>query len=142
MYFKINFPSLSSVSELQSDDLGLIVKTMNGKLRGTNLNLDVNAWLGIPYAKAPTGKLRFSKPMLPKSWNGIKDVDKLPNACPQSSDETFGNFSGSQQWNPNTKVSEDCLYLNVYAPKDINANEVFIFYVFTFNTCMIMLDNL
>ena len=35
----------------------------------------------------------------------------------QTPDETYGNFSGSQMWNPNTTISEDCLYLNVYAPR-------------------------
>ena len=39
-------------------------------------------------------------------------------------DEFFGNFSGSLAWNPNTNVSEDCLYLNVFAPRDIEENEV------------------
>ena len=38
----------------------------------------------------------------------------------QSLDETFGNFSGSQIWNPNTPISEDCLYLNVYTPRNIS----------------------
>ena len=51
----------------------------------------------------------------------IIEVNKLPNACMQAPDEAFGNFSGSQAWNPNTKISEDCLYLNVYSPRAANA---------------------
>ena len=53
-----------------------------------------------------------------------KDTFSYPNACPQSRDEFFGNFSGSQVWNPNTKVSEDCLYLNVFAPRDVDEKKI------------------
>ena len=45
----------------------------------------------------------------------------------QTQDETFGTFSGSQIWNPNTPISEDCLYLNVYTPQ--NSSEVVIIHV-------------
>ena len=53
-----------------------------------------------------------------------KDTFSYPNACPQSRDEFFGNFSGSQIWNPNTNVSEDCLYLNVFVPRDVEEKEI------------------
>ena len=38
----------------------------------------------------------------------------------QAPDTAFGDFSGSNVWNPNTNISEDCLYLNVFAPRNIS----------------------
>jgi carboxylesterase type B len=69
-----------------------------------------------------SGSLRFSSPVAVKAWDSILEAKRLPNACMQTRNEFFGNFSGSQPWNPNTPISEDCLYLNVFAP--VAAKEV------------------
>ena len=79
-------------------------------------NRDVHAWYGIPYAEPPTGDLRFRHPRHPKAWEGIKETTKQPNTCVQIKDTMFPGFSGSEIWNANTPISEDCLYLNVVVP--------------------------
>ncbi len=101
----------------------LIINTDKGRIRGIRYHLPylggkaVDAFLGIPFAKAPVGHLRFKHPQPIDTWHGIYNATKLPNSCYQSPDETFGDFRGSTMWNPNTRVSEDCLYLNVWVPK-------------------------
>jgi len=105
----------------------LTVETKAGKVRGKNLSEEVRAWLGIPYAEPPVGQYRFSPPKQIKPWNRERSNPRAtinyPNACPQLMDTFFGNFSGSQKWNPNTNISEDCLYLNVFAPTEKVINE-------------------
>uniref|UniRef100_A0ABM5G3N0 Carboxylic ester hydrolase n=1 Tax=Pogona vitticeps TaxID=103695 RepID=A0ABM5G3N0_9SAUR len=102
---------------LPEDDT--IITTKNGRVRGVNLSVlggTVTAFLGIPYAAPPIGRLRFKKPQLPEPWSGIWDATRHANSCFQNRDDTFPGFVGSEMWNPNTNLSEDCLYLNVWVP--------------------------
>jgi carboxylesterase type B len=120
----------------------LIVNTENGRVRGKAFYTDhhiprhtkprnypfgrkkyrVNAWLGIPYAEKPLNELRFKRPVPIKNWDGIYNATELPNSCYQVEDTVIENFEGVEIWNPNTPTSEDCLYLNVWAPHPIPKN--------------------
>ncbi|XP_054651056.1 acetylcholinesterase-like isoform X2 [Dunckerocampus dactyliophorus] len=95
----------------------LIINTSKGKVQGKRLSVlggDVGVYLGIPYGKPPVGKLRFRAPEPAERWEGVKDATKYPNSCYQIPDEVFPGFRGAEMWNPNTEMSEDCLYLNVW----------------------------
>ena len=105
----------------------LIVQTQSGRIRGTSFYVDehldnqnkpsrIDAWLGIPFAEKPIGNLRFKRPVPIKGWDDILNATELPNSCYQLRDLVFENFPGAEMWNPNTNVSEDCLYLNIWAP--------------------------
>ena len=126
--------------KVNNDDL--IVNTESGKVRGKAFYTDhhiprhtkprnypfgrkkyrVNAWLGIPYAEKPLGDLRFKRPVPIKNWNGVLNATELPNSCYQVEDTVIENFEGVEIWNPNTPTSEDCLYLNVWAPHPMPKN--------------------
>jgi len=54
---------------------------------------------------------------------GVREARTYPNACEQTPDTAFGDFDGAQVWNPNTEVSEDCLYLNVHAPRSLDNSD-------------------
>jgi para-nitrobenzyl esterase len=83
----------------------LVVKIANGKIRGKTVG-GVDEYLGIPYAAPPVGPLRWRPPRpLPGGWDGIRAATKFAPHCPQSKG-VFGQPS----------TSEDCLYLNVFAP--------------------------
>ena len=50
------------------------------------------------------------------SWRRTLKAHRKPNACVQVPDETYPGFFGAEMWNPNTPISEDCLYLNIAVP--------------------------
>jgi para-nitrobenzyl esterase len=78
------------------------VHVISGMVQGVKVD-GVNTFLGIPYAKAPVGDLRWKAPQLPHVWQGIRKADKVPPHCTQS---IFGFDRGQ----------EDCLYLNIWSP--------------------------
>ena len=95
------------------------IDTPVGRLKGIRdrvQNKDLDIFLGIPYAKPPIGNLRFKRPEAPDPWQGVLDATEQPPSCFQLNDTSFGAHEGVQMWNANTKMSEDCLYLNVWAP--------------------------
>uniref|UniRef100_U5EXG0 Carboxylic ester hydrolase n=1 Tax=Corethrella appendiculata TaxID=1370023 RepID=U5EXG0_9DIPT len=99
----------------------LIITTDKGKVRGITIDSPsgkkVDAWFGIPYAQPPVGTLRFRHPRPADKWNGVLNTTSPPNSCVQIVDTVFGDFSGATMWNPNTPLSEDCLYINVVVPR-------------------------
>ena len=87
----------------------------------TNVNpfffRDVDVWYGVPYAQPPVGDLRFRHPRPVDPWNEVKETTKKPNSCVQVKDTMFPGFLGSEMWNANTQLNEDCLYLNIAVPQ-------------------------
>ncbi|KAG8172348.1 hypothetical protein JTE90_000139 [Oedothorax gibbosus] len=93
-----------------------------GKVRGKSLLLTDNSqyntassfyeFLGIPYAKPPVGKLRFKPTEQPEPWKGTYDALVMPPACPQYAENPFPWYDTLPG------QSEDCLYLNVWTPKE------------------------
>ena len=91
----------------------------DGELIGYIHENRAHAWLGVPYAKPPIGDLRWKAPRPKVSWEGVLNATEFGSPCTQIG-STFGD--------PEAKVgsvhgSEDCLYLNIFAPLDIAENE-------------------
>lgn len=116
------------------DDDPLIINTDKGKVRGITIpsatGKKVDAWLGVPYAQPPIGSLRFRHPRPAERWNGILNTTTHPNCCVQILDTVFGDFPGATMWNPNTPLSEDCLYLNIIVPRPRPKNSAVMLWVF------------
>jgi len=82
-----------------------IVITSDGAVRGTTAGA-VDEFLGVPYAAPPTGHLRWRPPQPPARWRGVRDATRFGPSCPQP----------PSPFAPPGRFSENCLYLNVYAP--------------------------
>lgn len=119
---------------LSGPDDPLIITTKKGRIRGTTLiassGKKVDAFFGIPYAQKPIGHLRFRHPRPAEKWDGILNTTTLPNSCVQILDTVFGDFPGATMWNPNTQLSEDCLYVNVVLPKPRPTNAAVMVWIF------------
>ncbi|GBM20686.1 Acetylcholinesterase-1 [Araneus ventricosus] len=89
--------------------------TLSGPVEGflTNVHEDlVEIFLGIPFAEPPIGNLRFQKPKPVKPWTETLVATRMPPACVQYTTYPF-------PWADHLPgKSEDCLYLNIYAPVD------------------------
>ncbi|MEE2677664.1 MAG: carboxylesterase family protein [Myxococcota bacterium] len=71
------------------------------------------AWLGIPYAQAPIGALRWRVPRPFPAWSDTRAALSLGASCPQFASPLGGVDTAP----PGTLVGdEDCLFLNVYTP--------------------------
>ena len=87
----------------------LVVTTAAGRVAGIASGLTYE-WRGIPYAAPPVGSLRWRAPAAPSTWTGIRDASTFGAHCIQLVD-----FEGDEIG------SEDCLYLNVFAPPNTKA---------------------
>ncbi|KAK7090069.1 acetylcholinesterase-like [Littorina saxatilis] len=99
---------------------GPIIDTDKGRVQGKTVfanDKKVDVFWGIPFAKPPLGDLRFKHPEQIDRWEGVFNATQPPASCMQGMDLVYSNFSGATLWNPNTKISEDCLYLNVWVPR-------------------------
>ena len=74
----------------------------SGQLRG-GVNDAVALFRGIPYAAPPVGNLRWRAPQPPAKWQGVRAAEKFGNDCVQHRAYDLPQ-------------SEDCLFLNVWAP--------------------------
>ncbi|XP_022919101.2 neuroligin-4, Y-linked isoform X1 [Onthophagus taurus] len=111
-----------------------VVRTKYGDVSGVIVTLDskhlepVEVFRGIPYASPPVGSLRFMPPVTGALWSGVKIADKFSPVCPQRLPDIYnetaalkrmprGRLEYLKRLMPYLKnQSEDCLYLNIYAP--------------------------
>eukprot|EP00405_Crypthecodinium_cohnii_P012793 CAMPEP_0206434000 /NCGR_PEP_ID=MMETSP0324_2-20121206/8862_1 /ASSEMBLY_ACC=CAM_ASM_000836 /TAXON_ID=2866 /ORGANISM="Crypthecodinium cohnii, Strain Seligo" /LENGTH=563 /DNA_ID=CAMNT_0053900361 /DNA_START=85 /DNA_END=1776 /DNA_ORIENTATION=+ len=84
------------------------VSINQGTLEGV-IDENVRIFRGIPYAAAPVGELRWVPPQPGPTWKGVRDAEHFGNICLN----TTGTEGGS----------EDCLFLNVFAPLESDADE-------------------
>ena len=103
-------PAQASLLAHSNQD-NLLVHTISGPVLGESVS-GSKRWLGIPFAAPPLGALRFRSPQPVTPWSETLLATGNPPACMQADGErvVYG------------RRSEDCLYLNVFAPESANVS--------------------
>ena len=105
---------------LAQSDMAPVVDLGYAKYRGQSFDESgVSQWLGIRYAAPPLGNLRYAAPEDPLEEDDTVDAFQHGPLCLATGDDPF---------NPNS--SEDCLFLDVYAPSDANESSKYPVFVF------------
>lgn len=89
----------------------LLIDAPAGKARGiwADQNAGIRAFMGLPFARPPTGILRFRPPVPLAPWSGVRDAVRPGAACRQHpAPDAFVWSRGAFE------QDEDCLYLNVW----------------------------
>ena len=98
----LTIPTLAADAPKATIDTGVLTGAGDGS---------IDVYKGIPYAAPPMGGLRWEPPAAPAAWSGTRDATAFGAICPQPArpDMQLAAGAGGVQ-------SEDCLYLNVFAP--------------------------
>lgn len=83
------------------------VVTTDGPVAGMHRD-GVVQFRGIPYAAPPVGPLRWRPPQPHAAWTATLDAVSFGDTCVQNQPGLFAKPS----------LTENCLYLNIYAPAD------------------------
>jgi len=116
----VPFLLVLTTSQVLSDYV--TVTTEYGQVRGrvdSEATVPVSKFYGIPYAAAPTGSRRFLPPAPLSPWTGVKDALEFGPECYQYIQDSFRYNNSREQW----RMSEDCLFLNVYSTHVTQQNE-------------------
>ncbi|UMM39132.1 hypothetical protein L5515_016322 [Caenorhabditis briggsae] len=83
-----------------------IISTSYGRLEGKTINGKQYMFKNVPYAKPPTGNLRFSLAEFTDPWQNVRNAREYSPAC-------MSNASVETKTN-HLPMSEDCLYINFF----------------------------
>lgn len=99
------------------------VKTNSGIVEGV-CEKGCNIYKGIPYAEPPVGENRWTAPVKKTPWEGVWKADHFsripPQRVPDGTEPWGGLYYKEFYTYPeyNREQSEDCLYLNIWTPRD------------------------
>lgn len=112
-------------SVLLSGAIDAPVRLDSGMIQGTpGKDADVRVFKGIPFAAPPVGLLRWRAPKPVAHWDGVRKADEFGPICMQAAGR-----GGARGGSP-TKMSEDCLYLNVWtAAKSASEHRPVLFWI-------------
>ncbi len=96
-------------------DVARSAGTSHGKIHGmaSPYDPDITVYRGVPYAAPPVDELRWQPPQPHTSWQEPLTADRFAASCYQQ--RHVSTFVWRRE---DFEVSEDCLYLNVWTPRE------------------------
>jgi acetylcholinesterase len=98
----------------------LIIKTTSGTIAGliNGTTPDVTQFLGVPFGKPPTGRLRFLPPVAAAKSDSTIDATRYPLACPQYESASKSTYSvdAREFLIGRGETGEDCLKASIWVP--------------------------
>ncbi len=88
--------------------------TRSGSVIGSEDANNTFVWLGIPFAAPPIADLRWRSPQRATPWTKTLNATAFRDPCVQLS----GPLDGLSDDSGAVVGSEDCLYLNIWSPRD------------------------
>ena len=95
------------------------VRVENGVVRGLPAaDPRITSFKGIPFAAPPVGENRWRAPQPAQDWDGVLEAYDFAPAAMQVRQKPDVNNIYSREWHvdPNLRMDEDCLYLNIWTP--------------------------
>jgi para-nitrobenzyl esterase len=103
-----------------AEERDVVVNAPAGMLRGIERD-GLEIFKGVRYALPPVGDLRWKPPVAAPRSEGVVDARKFAPACVQLRADPNSIYA-----EPLELVSEDCLFLNIWKPKDAKNAPVFV----------------
>ena len=99
----------------RSADAARSAATSHGEILGvaSPYDADITLYRGVPYAAPPVDELRWQPPQPPIPWHQPRIADRFAASCYQQ--RHVSTFVWRRE---DFEVSEDCLYLNVWTPRE------------------------
>jgi para-nitrobenzyl esterase len=91
-----------------------VIRTENGIVSGIKSG-NISIFKGIPFAAPPIGDLRWRAPQPVKNWTGVLKCNEFSASPMQNKPVPFMMWT-KEFITPPEKLSEDCLYLNIWTP--------------------------
>jgi para-nitrobenzyl esterase len=121
-------PRKAAISPGKAAIAPTVVRVAQGQARGVAKG-GVVAFLGLPYAAPPVGALRWASPRAPAAWRGVRDAREYSASCPQVLNPAGGRLPWTPEFLIPGKMSEDCLYLNVWRPAKVTGKTPVLFWI-------------